>query len=79
MEIINKSNEYNVRVKDIGIGNCFIYDGVLYMVVDEGYIDRCEDDKRSFPTVVLDLETNKLDGMNDNILVSRVNAKIVVE
>ena len=51
-----------------------MYKGELYMKIDRG----CIEVNTSYPNLVIDLHTNRLNAIADDAIVGRVNAKIVV-
>lgn len=72
MEIVNKLKSY-VNMQDVELGECFIYKDYLYMRIS----DKCL--YKNYPNNVINLETNELNAIADDVPVRRVNAKIVIE
>lgn len=69
-----ENNNLNILIKNVEVGECFMYKGELYMKIDRGYIEV----NTSYPNLVIDLHTNRLNAIADDAIVGRVNAKIVV-
>lgn len=77
MRIENKENYNNIKMSDIKVGECFIYNDSLHMKVDIGSLDYSRIDR--FPNIVINLESNRLNSIIDSVLVQKVAAKIVIE
>lgn len=77
MEIENNSKNYNIPITNIELGECFIYNGMLHMRVDNGSMNYR--DVNTYPCTILNLETNCLNATRDNVFVKRIKAKIIVE
>lgn len=69
-----ENNNLNILIKNVEVGECFMYKGELYMKIDRG----CIEVNTSYPNLVIDLHTNRLNAIADDAIVGRVNAKIVV-
>lgn len=68
-----ENNNLDILIKNVEVGECFIYKGELHMKIDRGCINT------SYSNLVIDLHTNRLNAIADDAIVGRVNAKIVVE
>lgn len=72
---IENNNLNNILMKNIEVGECFIFKDKLHMKIDKGYIEV----DTNYPNLVIDLHTNRLNTIADDAIVGRANAKIVVE
>lgn len=77
MEIENNLKQCNIPISRIELGECFIYNEMLHMRVDNGRMNYT--DVNSFPYTILNLETNCLNATRGDVLVNRIEAKIVVK
>lgn len=68
-----ENNNFNILMKNIEVGECFIFKDKLYMKIDNGCIEADN------PNLVIDLHTNRLNAIADDAIVGRANEKIVVE
>lgn len=68
-----ENNNFNILMKNIEVGECFIFKDKLHMKIDNGCIEADN------PNLVIDLHTNRLNAIADDAIVGRANAKIVVE
>ena len=74
MIIENNLNVKNIPISRINVGECFIYNNRPHIKVDRGYI--CI--KSDFPNIIVDLETNRLNAVGNEVLVAPTNAKVVI-
>lgn len=77
MEIENNLKNYNIPITKIELGECFIYNGMLHMRVDNGSMNYR--DVNTYPYTILNLETNCLNAVMASVSVKRIKAKIIVE
>lgn len=76
---IEYTNLFNdVDIADVEFGECFIYNGSLHMKVNVDGLARVIDSPCIFPNAVLNLENNALNSISDGVIVSKVEAKILV-
>lgn len=68
-------NNSDVLMKNIEVGECFIFKDKLHMKIDNG----CIEVDTNYPNLVINLHTNRLNAIADDVIVCRANAKIVVE
>lgn len=61
-------------MKNVEVGECFLYKGKLHMKIENG----CIEVNTTYPNLVIDLHTNRLNSIADDVVVDRANAKIVV-
>ena len=62
-------------MKNVEVGECFMFNNKLHMKIVGG----CVEVDTNYPNLVIDLHTNRLNAISDDVIVGRVNAKIVVE
>ena len=72
---IENNQKNNIQIKEVGIGETFIFDNILYVKIDNGYINV----ETAFPCLVLNLEDNKLDSIREDVIVEPVRTKIIIE
>lgn len=72
---IENNNLNNILMKNVEVGECFIFNNKLHMKIDRG----CIEADTNYPNLVIDLHTNRLNAIPDDAIVGRANAKIVVE
>lgn len=73
---IEYNNNLSIPIENIKAGECFLFKDKLNMKIDiNGYISVDAD----YPNLVIDLHTNKLISIANGVIVSKVDAKIVVE
>lgn len=72
---IENNQKNNIQIKEVGIGETFIFDNTLYVKIDNGYINV----ETVFPYLVLNLEDNKLDSIREDVVVKPVRTKIVID
>lgn len=70
-----ETNNLDILMKNVEVGECFIFKDKLHMKIDNG----CIEVDTKYPNLVIDLHTNKLNAIADDVIVGRANAKIVVE
>lgn len=62
-------------MKNVEVGECFMFNNNLHMKI----VGRCVEVDTIYQNLVINLHTNKLNVISDDVIVGRVNAKIVVE
>lgn len=67
-------NNSDVLMKNIEVGECFIFKDKLHMKIDNG----CIEVDTNYPNLVINLHTNRLNAIVDDVIVNKVDAKIVV-
>lgn len=67
-------NNSDVLMKNIEVGECFIFKDKLHMKIDNG----CIEVDTNYPNLVINLHTNRLNAIADDVIVNKVDAKIVV-
>lgn len=67
-------NNSDVLMKNIEVGECFIFKDKLHMKIDNG----CIEVDTNYPNLVINLHTNRLNTIADDVIVNKVDAKIVV-
>ena len=67
-------NNLDILMKDIELGECFIFKDKLHMKID----NECIEVNTTYPNLAIDLHTNRLNSIADDVVVGRANAKIVV-
>ena len=70
-----ENNNFNILMKNVEVGECFMFNNKLHMKIVGG----CVEVDTNYPNLVIDLHTNRLNAISDDVIVGRVNAKIVVE
>lgn len=70
-----ENNNFNILMKNVEVGECFIFNNKLHMKIGRG----CIEVDTNYPNLVIDLHTNELNAIADEVIVGRTNAKIVVE
>lgn len=75
MKVEYLKNE-KVSIKDIFVGECFIYCNSLYMRVNDSLVTI--NNKYNYPYPAVDLESNHLVLLAKDTLVKKINAKVVV-
>lgn len=73
MKIINNYGGKRKLIKDVSVGQCFIYSDRLCMKVKSGKPDEYYNNK------IVDFENNETNAIADSAEVLVVNAKIVIE
>lgn len=73
MRIVNNNN-FNILMKNVEVGECFILNNKLHMKIGGG----CIEVDTKYPNLVIDLHTNRLNEIADDAIVNKVDAKIVV-
>lgn len=68
---IENNNNFNTLMKNVEVGECFMFNNKLHMKIAKGCIN--------YLNLVIDLHTNRLNAIADDAIVGRANAKIVVE
>ena len=61
-------------MKNIEVGECFIFKDKLHMKIDNG----CIEVDTNYTNLVINLHTNRLNTIADDVIVNKVDAKIVV-
>ena len=61
-------------MKNIEVVECFIFKDKLHMKIDNG----CIEVDTNYPNLVINLHTNRLNAIADDVIVNKVDAKIVV-
>lgn len=74
MIIENNLNVKKIPVSRLKDGECFMYNNQPHIKIDKGCI--CVDS--NFPNIIVNLETNRLNTIGDDILVMPTNAKVVI-
>lgn len=75
MEIEN-NNKVITTIDKLNIGDCFVYDGRLYMrICNNDYVQP----DSYFQYMVIDLVKNKINVFVDNAVVYKIDAKIVIK
>lgn len=72
---IENNNLNNILMKNVEVGECFIFNNKLHMKIDNG----CMQVDTNCPNLVINLHTNRLNAIVDDAIVNKANAKIVVE
>lgn len=67
-------NNSDVLMKNIEVGECFIFKDKLHMKIDNW----CIEVDTNYPNLVINLHTNRLNAIADDVIVNKVDAKIVV-
>ena len=67
-------NNSDVLMKNIEVGECFIFKDKLHMKIDNG----CIEVDTNYPNLVINLHTNRLNTIADDVIVNKVDSKIVV-
>ena len=70
----DRNNNLDILMKNVEVGECFIFKDKLHMKIDNG----CIKVDTNYPNLVIDLHTNRLNSIADDAIVGRADAKIVV-
>ena len=73
MKIINKYGGKRKIIKDVLVGQCFMYSDRLCMKVKSDKSDEYYNNK------IIDFENNETNALADSVEILVVNAKIVIE
>lgn len=73
-DILKIENNLDILMKNIEVGECFIFKDKLHMKIDNG----CIKVDTNYPNLVIDLHTNRLNSIADDAIVGIADAKIVV-
>lgn len=70
-----ENNNFNILMKNVEVGECFIFKDKLHMKIDRG---GCIEVDTKYPNLVIDLHANRLNAIADDAIVNKADAKIVV-
>jgi hypothetical protein len=76
MRIEKENNSYNKNITNLEIGETFLYKGQLHIKIHGGSLEQFLSD--TYPNLILNLETNKLNSMSHNVDVTPITAKVVI-
>ena len=78
MVLTKNYNFKKVNICDVKYGECFLYNDEVHMKVNQETYQRILDENNCYENIVVNLENNRLNGLNSNIDVVMLEATVNV-